>query len=73
VKLWQVDWLTEEGAWDDADEMDVGEAEDEDEDDSDDDGKSKKRKAKSKGKKKTADQQKVESKKKAVTKFFADM
>ena len=73
VKLWKVDWLTEEGAWDDADEMDVEEADDEDEDDSDDDGKSKKRKSKSKGKKQVANRQKAENKKKAVTKFFADM
>jgi WD40 repeat protein len=71
VKLWKVDWLTEEGAWDDAEEMDVEEADDDD--DSDDDGKSKKRKSKSKGKKQVANQQKAENKKKAVTKFFADM
>ena len=31
VKLWKVDWLTEEGAWDDAEEMDVEEADDDDE------------------------------------------
>lgn len=40
VKLWKVDWLTEEGAWDDVEEMDVEEVDDDD--DSDDDGKFKK-------------------------------
>jgi WD40 repeat protein len=70
VKLWKVDWLTEEGAWEDPEDMDVGG--DGDDSDSEDRGKSKKRKAK--GKKKT-DPSKVkeDSKKKALTSFFADM
>ena len=68
---WRVRKVLVEGAWDDAEEMDVEEADDDD--DSDDDGKSKKRKSKSKGKKQVANQQKAENKKKAVTKFFADM
>lgn len=70
VKLWKVDWLTEEGAWEDPEEMEDIDAEDDD--DSDDDGPSKKRKAKVNSGKK-ARQQKTESKKKAVQKFFAGM
>jgi len=75
VKLWKVDWLTEEGAWEDAEDMDVevmGDDDHEDEDDSDDGGQNKKRKAKKNSGKK-AQQQKAENKKKSVQKFFADM
>ena len=73
VKLWKVDWLTEEGAWDDADDMDVEENSDNDSDDSDDDAKTKKRKSKSKGGKSKPNDAKKESKKKTLTKFFSDL
>jgi|TARA_B100000073_G_scaffold341004_1_gene341629 hypothetical protein len=71
VKLWKVDWLTEEGAWDE-DDMEVEDGE-EDEEDDDNDGKTKKRKAKSKANKNKAAQQKEEAKKKTLTKFFDDL
>jgi WD40 repeat protein len=73
VKLWKVDWLTEEGAWEENDDMDIASAEeDSDGDDSDGGGKSKKRKAKGKKTKKPTDL-KGENKKKTLTKFFDDL
>jgi len=76
VKLWNVDWLTEEGAWGDAEDMDVQEENDEEsggDSDSDDDGKSKKRKSKTKANKKKPNEAKQDGKKKTLTKFFADL